>query len=69
MVETRARAGAMKKTHPDRFICSLEIVVFFLSAGFVFSQVDRFKVREGRAIEVWRLTDDPTVRDWANYHG
>ena len=58
----------MKKTHPDRFICSLEIVVFFLSAGFVFSQVDRFKVREGRAIEVWRLTDDPTVRDWANYH-
>jgi hypothetical protein len=30
--------------------------------------VERFKPREGDAIEVWRITNDPTVRDHANYH-
>lgn len=32
------------------------------------AQVERFKPREGDAIEVWRITNDPTVRDHANYH-
>ncbi|MHC4582526.1 MAG: hypothetical protein ACYS14_13805, partial [Planctomycetota bacterium] len=30
--------------------------------------IERFKPREGDAIEVWRITNDPTVRDHANYH-
>jgi hypothetical protein len=31
------------------------------------SQVDRF-IPLGQSTEVWRITQDPTVRDWANYH-
>ncbi len=59
----------MKKTESNRLILALTIVVpLFLSTGLVFAQVDRCKVRKGRALEVWRITDDPTVRDWANYH-
>jgi len=30
--------------------------------------IERFKPKEGDAIEVWRITNDPTVRDHANYH-
>ncbi len=30
--------------------------------------VERFTPTEGVAIEVWKITDDPTVRDHANYH-
>lgn len=33
-----------------------------------YAQVERFKTKEGDAIEVWRITNDPTVRDHANYH-
>ena len=33
-----------------------------------YAQVERFKPKEGDAIEVWRITNDPTVRDHANYH-
>ena len=47
--------------------------VAFLSAVFLclnpaLAQVERFKPREGDGIEVWRITNDPTVRDHANYH-
>jgi hypothetical protein len=30
--------------------------------------IERFKPKEGDAIAVWRITNDPTVRDHANYH-
>ena len=33
-----------------------------------FAEIERFKPKEGEAIEVWRITNDPTVRDHANYH-
>jgi hypothetical protein len=33
-----------------------------------FAEIERFKAKEGDAIEVWRITNDPTVRDHANYH-
>jgi hypothetical protein len=33
-----------------------------------YAQIERFKPKEGDAIEVWRITNDPTVRDHANYH-
>ncbi|MFQ5808076.1 MAG: hypothetical protein ACE5JM_00535, partial [Armatimonadota bacterium] len=29
---------------------------------------ERFRARDGAAIELWRITNDPTVRDSANYH-
>ena len=32
------------------------------------AQIERFEPREGDATEVWRITNDPTVRDHANYH-
>jgi len=39
------------------------IVSFNLGA-----QVERFMPAQGGIHEVWRLTHDPLVRDWANYH-
>ncbi|MBC8871275.1 MAG: hypothetical protein H8E44_17755 [Planctomycetes bacterium] len=45
------------------FVCGL-----FCCAMPAAAQVERFKPREGDAIEVWRITNDPTVRDHANYH-
>jgi hypothetical protein len=32
------------------------------------AQLERFQPREGELIEAWRLTNNPIVRDWANYH-
>jgi len=33
------------------------------------AQVDRFTIQEeDKTLEVWRITNDPTVRDHANYH-
>lgn len=32
------------------------------------AQIDRFLPRQGGETEVWRITHDPTMRDWANYH-
>ena len=32
------------------------------------AQVERFKPRGGEDVEVWRITNDPTVRDHGNYH-
>ena len=40
------------------------------SAGLpdhAFAQIDKF-TPFGQEAEVWRITHDPTVRDWANYH-
>jgi len=39
-----------------------------LNPSLALAQVERFEPREGNAIEVWRITNDPTVRDHANYH-
>ena len=40
----------------------------FLNTVLLFSQIERFIPKEGEAIEAWRITHDPIVRDWANYH-
>jgi len=34
------------------------------------AQITRFPDRhpDGKVIEYWRLTHDPAIRDWANYH-
>jgi len=42
-------------------------IVLGLGAS-TFAEIERFKPKEGDAIEVWRITNDPTVRDHANYH-
>lgn len=40
-----------------------------VSLGFgAWAELERFKPPESNAIEVWRVTNDPTVRDWASYH-
>ncbi len=32
------------------------------------AQIERFLPKQGGTTELWRLTNDPTMRDWANYH-
>ena len=32
------------------------------------ADIERFLPRQAATTEVWRVTDDPTMRDWANYH-
>jgi dipeptidyl aminopeptidase/acylaminoacyl peptidase len=47
------------------------VLLCMVTAGFgadTAAGIERFKPREGNAIEVWRITNDPTVRDHANYH-
>ncbi len=49
-----------------------KVVMIFLMSGLFFtnlySRIERFKPCTGDDIEVWRITHDPTMRDWANYH-
>lgn len=33
-----------------------------------FAQVERFVPAQGGETEIWRITHDPTIRHWANYH-
>ena len=48
--------------------------VVFLCAGILglgvstLAKIERFKPEEPDAIEVWRITNDLTVRNHANYH-
>jgi len=50
-------------------------VATVLLSAFPATQVDHARIvrfadrhAEGKVIEYWRLTHDPAVRDWANYH-
>jgi hypothetical protein len=42
-------------------------VILVLDVGSL-AGIERFRPKEADAIEVWRITNDPTVRDHANYH-
>jgi hypothetical protein len=68
--ETISEDFMMRTTRPITVF--LAPVAFLLGmschAPPIFAQIERFKPREGDAIEVWRITNDPTVRDHANYH-
>ena len=49
------------------------IIVFFLLfvllfLDITFGQIERFIPKQGGTTELWRITNEPTVRDWANYH-
>ncbi|HBG26265.1 MAG: hypothetical protein A2Y10_08990 [Planctomycetes bacterium GWF2_41_51] len=39
--------------------------IIFVSAAHAF---EKFMPLHGGDIEIWRITDDPTMRDWPNYH-
>jgi hypothetical protein len=43
------------------------VLVFSLTDS-VLGQLRKFMPKEGELVEMWKITDDPTVRDWANYH-
>lgn len=59
----------MKVSKPILFISIVTFILLsFLNPGLSFPQIERFIPKEGEAIEVWRITNDPIVRDWANYH-
>ena len=52
-----------------RFTCVLPIAACVVSsiAGSAIGQ-ERFLPMQGGTTELWRITNDPTRRDWANYH-
>lgn len=44
------------------------LTVLVAVASPAFAQLDRFIPAQGGDVEVWRITDDPAVRDHINYH-
>ena len=44
------------------------ILSVILASGSLLAQIHKFVPKEGEVLEIWRITHDPTVRDWANYH-
>ena len=52
-----------------RFTCFLPIAACVVSsiAGLAVGQ-ERFLPTQGGDTELWRITNDPARRDWANYH-
>ena len=47
------------------FVLSLFI---FTCLNPAFARIDRFLPRQGGTTDIWRITHDPVMRDWANYH-
>ena len=46
----------------------LWLLFFVVSGNFgLFAQIEKFLPKQGGNIEVWRITSEPTIRDWANY--
>ena len=48
-------------------LCGVSLALNALAIP-VGAEVERFPARDGDAIELWRITNDPLVRDHANYH-
>jgi len=44
------------------------LLVFFFCLDPSSAKVDKFLPKQGGTTEIWRITHDPTMRDWANYH-
>jgi len=51
-----------------RMLQSVVLVAVIAPAASVRADVERFGARDGEAIELWRVTHDPLVRDHAEYH-
>jgi hypothetical protein len=58
--------------HETQWSRTLVALVVWLACAFGASrapaQKECFRPRDGAAVEVWRITNDPTVRDHGNYH-
>ena len=56
----------------NRHIISIFVTVFVFFIGLntaqSFAQIERFQQSGSKAIEVWRVTNHSTIRDWGNYH-
>lgn len=50
-----------------RFSLKFFLVLLFIS-NFAVAGIDRFRPRQGGSTEIWRITHDPSMRHWANYH-
>jgi hypothetical protein len=46
----------------------LTVIISLVMSAPAIAQVDRFIPAQGGDTPIWRITHDPTVRDWANYH-
>jgi len=55
----------LKGSLPPLCACLLMLAVV---PGRAVAEIERFMPRQGGTTEVWRLTDNPGRRDWANYH-
>ena len=59
----------MNNTKHKQCILNIPLVLFcLLTPSLSDGKIDRFVPLQGGTTEVWRITHDPTVRDWANYH-
>lgn len=47
--------------------CAVSLVIVAVVAP-THAEVERFPARDGEAIELWRITNNPLVQDHANYH-
>ncbi len=53
------------------FIGILFFILSFVYYPFLnpsFAQIERFLPRQGGTTELWRITNDPSIRNWVNYH-
>ena len=52
------------------FVRHLLVIVSFLLLYFsdAVGQIERFIPAQGGTTEVWRITQDPAMRDWIQYH-
>jgi len=56
------------RTSKYRLLQDMVWLTFIMTALPIHAQIERFPARDGEAIELWRVTHDPLVRDHANYH-
>ena len=49
-------------------VTMLSACLFAVAAASASAQIERFIPRQGGEREVWRVTHNPALRDWANYH-
>ena len=60
--------GEDKTMGSNRMLLGTVILLQVSAAGVLRAEVERFPARDGDALELWRVTNDPLVRDHAEYH-
>lgn len=46
----------------------ISFAIFISCQNTTFSQIERFAPKQGGSTEIWRITNNPSIRNWANYH-